>query len=128
VALEKRVPIRADENFGGRFAGTIGILSSQRILLPKGMPSLLVSVNLVCSHKNCRAWVPQISERLQHVGGSQGVHFVGFQRTKIGITDQRLSRKVEHKIRAASKDGFPYFPGIAQIADFVPKPILELQL
>jgi hypothetical protein len=35
---------------------------------------------------------------------------------------------VENKIRAASKDGFPYFSGIAQIADFVPKPILELQL
>jgi hypothetical protein len=39
-----------------------------------------------------------------------------------------LSRKVEHKIRTASKDGFSNFSGIAHIADFVPKPILELQL
>jgi hypothetical protein len=126
--LEKGVPIRANENFGGRFAGTIGILSSQRILLPKGMPSLLVPIDFIRGDENRRAGVAQLTERLQHVGGSQSVDFVGFQRTKIGITDQRLSRKVEHKIRAASKDGFPYFPGIAQIADFVPKPILELQL
>jgi hypothetical protein len=72
--------------------------------------------------------VPQLSERLQHVGGSQGVDFVGFQRTKIGIPDQRLSRKVENKIRTASKYGFSDFSGIAQIADLVLKPILKLEL
>jgi hypothetical protein len=62
------------------------------------------------------------------VGGSQGVDLVGFQRAKIGIPDQRLSSKVEHKIGTASKDGFSNFSGIAQIADFMPKPMLELQL
>jgi len=72
--------------------------------------------------------VPQISERLQHVGCSQGVDFVGFQRAKIRIPNQRLSRKVEHEIRTASKDGFPDFFGIAQIAEFVPKAILKLKL
>jgi hypothetical protein len=35
---------------------------------------------------------------------------------------------VENKIRTASKDGFSDFSGIAQIAEFVPKPILKLQL
>ena len=64
--------------------------------------------------------MPQTSERLQHVGGSQGINFVGFQRTKIGIPNQRLSRKVENKIRTASKDGFSDFSGIAEIAEFVP--------
>jgi hypothetical protein len=68
----------------------------------------------------------QISERLQHVGSAQGVDFVGFQRAKIRITNQRLSRKVENKIRTASKDGFPYFHGIAEIAEFVPKSIFKL--
>jgi hypothetical protein len=33
---------------------------------------------------------------------------------------------VKHKIRTASDDGLPNLPGIAQIAEFVPKPILEL--
>jgi hypothetical protein len=126
--LEKRVSIRADENFGGRFTGTIGILPSQRILLPKGMPSLLVPIDFIRGDENRRAGVAQLTECLQHVGGSQSVDLVGFQRSKIGIPDQRLSRKVEHKIRTTSKDGFPDFRGIAQIAEFVPKPILELQL
>jgi hypothetical protein len=35
---------------------------------------------------------------------------------------------VQHKIRAAPKDGFPDFSAIAEIAEFVLKPILELQL
>jgi hypothetical protein len=128
VALEKGVPIRANENFGGRFAGTIGILSSQRILLPKGMPSLLVPIDFIRGDENRRAGVAQLTEGLQHVGGSQSVDLVGFQRAEIGIPDQRLCCKVEHKIRATSKDGFPDFRGMAQIAEFVPKPILELQL
>jgi hypothetical protein len=111
--LEKGVPIRANENFGGRFAGTIGILSSQRILLPKGMPSLLVPIDFIRGDENRRAGVAQLTERLQHVGGSQSVDLVGFQRSKIRIPDQRLCGQVENKIRAASKDGFPYFSGIA---------------
>jgi hypothetical protein len=120
VALKKGVPIRADENFGGRFAGTIGILSSQRILLPKGMPSLLVPIDFIRGDENRRAGVPQLAERLHDVGGSQGVDLVGFQGAKIGIPNQRLSRKVENKIRTASKDGFSDFSGIAEIAEFVP--------
>jgi hypothetical protein len=126
VALKKGVPIRADENFGGRFAGTIGILSSQRILLPKGMPSLLVPIDFIRGDENRRAGVPQLAERLHDVGGSQGVDLVGFQGAKIGIPNQRLCCKVKHKIRTASGDGLPNLPGIAQIAEFVPKPILEL--
>ena len=128
MASEKRVPIRADENFGGRFTGTVGILSSQRILLPKGMPSFLVPIDFIRGDENRRAGVAHLSECFQHVGGSQGVDLVGFQRAEIGIADQRLCRKVEHKIRATSKDGFPDFRSIAQIAEFVPKPLLELQL
>jgi hypothetical protein len=120
VPLKKGVPIRADKNFGGRFAGTIGILSSQRIPFSKGMPFLLVSIDFIRGDENRRAGVPHLAECLQHVGSSQGINLVGFQRAKIGIPDQRLCRKVEHKIRAASKDGFPNFPGIAQIAEFVP--------
>jgi hypothetical protein len=92
------------------------------------MPSLLVPIDFIRSHENCRAWVPQISESLQHVGCSQGVDFVSFQRAKIRIPNQRLSRKVEYKVRTASKDGFPDFSGIAQIAEFVPKAIFKLKL
>jgi hypothetical protein len=126
VPLKKGVPIRADENFGGRFAGTIGILSSQRILFSKGMPFLLVSIDFIRGDENRRAGVQDLAERLQHVGSSQGIDLVGFQWAKIGIPDQRLCREVEHKIRTASKNRFPDFPGIAQITEFVPKPILEL--
>jgi hypothetical protein len=35
---------------------------------------------------------------------------------------------MENKIRTASKNGFSDFPGIAEIANFVPKSIIELQL
>jgi len=92
------------------------------------MPSLLVPIDFIRGDENRRAGVAQLTERLQHVGGSQSVDLVGFQRSKIGIPDQRLCREVEHKIRAASKDGFSDFPGIAKIAEFMPKPVLKFQL
>ena len=120
MPLKKGVPIRADENFGGRFTGTIGILSSQRIPFSKGMPFLLVSIDFIRGDENRRAGVPHLAEGLQDVGGSQGVDFVGFQGAKIGIPDQRLCCKVKHKIRTASKDGFSDFSSIAEIAEFVP--------
>jgi hypothetical protein len=90
------------------------------------MPSLLVPIDFIRGDENRRAGVPQLAERLHDVGGSQGVDLVGFQGAKIGIPNQRLCCKVKHKIRTASGDGLPNLPGIAQIAEFVPKPILEL--
>jgi hypothetical protein len=87
VVPKERVPIRADENFGGRFTSAVGILSSQRILLPKGMPPLLVPIDFIRGDENRCAGVLDLSERLQHVGGSQDVDLVGFQRAKIGIPD-----------------------------------------
>jgi hypothetical protein len=94
----------------------------------KRVPLFFVFVDFVRGDENRRAGVAHLAECLQHVGGPQGVDLVGFQGVKIGITDQRLSRKVEDKIRPAPKDGFPDFSAIAEIAEFVLKPILELQL
>jgi hypothetical protein len=92
------------------------------------MPSFLVPIDFIRGDENRRAGVPDLAECLQHVGGSQGIDLVRFQGVKIGIPNQRLSRKVENKIRTAPKDGFPDFSAIAEIAEFVLKPILELQL
>jgi hypothetical protein len=128
VVPKERVSVGGDEDFRSRFTGAVRVVTSQRIFLPKGMPSLLVPIDFIRGDENRRAVLPDLAERLQHVGGSQDVDLVGFQGVKIGIPDQRLSRKVENKIRTAPKDGFPDFPGIAQIADFVLKPIFELQL
>ena len=129
VGLEKGVPIRANENFSGRFAGTIGILSSQRILLPKGMPSLLVPIDFIRGDENRRAGVPHLAERLQDVGGSQGVDSRRFPRGEDRNPGPAavLQGEAQNQGRLRTMD-FRTFAGIAQIAEFVPKPILELQL
>jgi hypothetical protein len=92
------------------------------------MPSLLVPIDFIRGDENRRAGVTQRPQCFEHMGGAHGIDLVRFQGVKIGIPDQRLSRKVENKIRTAPKDGFPDFPAIAEIAEFVLKPILELQL